>query len=441
MEPSSRRSFLRYAAAGGSAFSLPSLSAAVQTTTSPYRRPKLKITDVRTAFIQSQNIQLHVRIYTDQGIWGEGEATDAAIGGAAIINGVTSSKAVAALGQQSVYFGGMRSSLIGKDPLNVDAIWEQLRTGGIFAGAQGGQYITALSAVEAALWDLTGKALGLPIYQLLGGKFRDRIRVYCDGAENRGDTQSKEYNQRILEMGFTAVKTDISYRRGGGGRGGEGGDGPVWTAKASDYGPMVDAVAFVRDFFPKTVDIAVDLHAGGDVGSAKRLAKKLEPFDLMWLEEPVPPENIDAMRDIRESTSTPICCGENIFLRHGFRELLEKRAVDIIMPDLQKCGGLLEGRKIADMAAAYYVPFAPHCCISPLGQMASCHVCASVPNFLALEWHWFPRLPQWRNFVKEGEIIEKGYITVSDRPGVGVEVNDEAAKKYMMPGTTWFEPV
>ena len=111
MEPSSRRSFLRYAAAGGSAFSLPSLSAAVQTTTSPYRRPKLKITDVRTAFIQSQNIQLHVRIYTDQGIWGEGEATDAAIGGAAIINGVTSSKAVAALGQQSVYFGGMRSSL------------------------------------------------------------------------------------------------------------------------------------------------------------------------------------------------------------------------------------------------------------------------------------------------------------------------------------------
>lgn len=441
MEPSSRRSFLRYAAAGGSAFSLPSLSAAVQTTTSPYRRPKLKITDVRTAFIQSQNIQLHVRIYTDQGIWGEGEATDAAIGGAAIINGVTSSKAVAALGQQSVYFGGMRSALIGRDPLNVDAIWEQLRTGGIFAGAQGGQYITALSAVEAALWDLTGKALGLPIYQLLGGKFRDRIRVYCDGAENRGDTQSKEYNQRILEMGFTAVKTDISYRSGGGGRGGEGGDGPVWTAKASDYGPMVDAVAFVRDFFPKTVDIAVDLHAGGDVGSAKRLAKKLEPFDLMWLEEPVPPENIDAMRDIRESTSTPICCGENIFLRHGFRELLEKRAVDIIMPDLQKCGGLLEGRKIADMAAAYYVPFAPHCCISPLGQMASCHVCASVPNFLALEWHWFPRLQQWKNFVKEGELIEKGYITVSDRPGVGVEVNDEAAKKYMMPGTTWFEPV
>jgi len=100
-----------------------------------------------------------------------------------------------------------------------------------------------------------------------------------------------------------------------------------------------------------------------------------------------------------------------------------------------------EARKIADMAAAYYVPFAPHCCISPLGQMASCHVCAAVPNFLALEWHWFPRLQQWREFVKEGEIIEKGYITVPDRPGVGVEINDEAAKKYMVPGTTWFEPV
>jgi galactonate dehydratase len=185
MKSPNRRTFLRDAAGlAAGVFSLPSLSAAMQAATSPYRRPKLKITDVRTAFIQSQNIQLLVRVYTDQGIWGEGEATDAAIGGAAIINGLTSSKARAALGQQSLYFGGMRSSLIGKDPLNVDAIWEQLRTGGIFGGAQGGQYVTALSAVEAALWDLAGKALGLPIYQLLGGKFRDRIRLYCDGAEN-----------------------------------------------------------------------------------------------------------------------------------------------------------------------------------------------------------------------------------------------------------------
>ena len=122
------------------------------------------------------------------------------------------------------------------------------------------------------------------------------------------------------------------------------------------------------------------MHGRYDLGTAKRVAKELEPFRLLWLEEPVPPENVDAMRDVRESTHTPICCGENLFLRHGFRELLEKRAVDIIMPDIQKCGGLLEARKIADMAHTYYVPMAPHCQASPIGTMASCHVLAAIPN-------------------------------------------------------------
>jgi galactonate dehydratase len=153
----------------------------------------------------------------------------------------------------------------------------------------------------------------------------------------------------------------------------------------------------------------------------------------------VPPENVDAMRDIRESTSTPICCGENLFLRHGFREVLEKRAADIIMPDIQKCGGLLESRKIADMAHTYYIPFAPHCVVSPIGTMASAHVCAAVPNFLVLEWHWIQRLDLWKGFVKEGEIIEKGWITLTERPGIGVEMDEEAARKAQIKGTPWFE--
>ena len=140
------------------------------------------------------------------------------------------------------------------------------------------------------------------------------------------------------------------------------------------------------------------------------------------------------------SISTPICCGENIYLRHGFREVLERRAADIIMPDLQKCGGLLEGRKIADLAHAYYVPFAPHCVVSPIGVMASCHVCAAVPNFLVLEWHWIQRLELWRSFVKEGEIIKDGYVTVTDAPGIGVEMDEAAAKKAQVPNTPWFAP-
>ncbi len=175
---------------------------------------------------------------------------------------------------------------------------------------------------------------------------------------------------------------------------------------------------------------------------AHGLPRELEPFRLLWLEEPVPPENVDALRDVRESAHIPICCGENRFLRQGFRELLEKRAVDIVTPDIQKCGGLLEARKIADMAHTYYVPIAPHCQASPLGTMASCHVLAAVPNFLVLEWHWghpSERMLQWKQYAKEGEIIEKGYVTVPDRPGIGIELNDEYIRKLQKPDAGWFK--
>ncbi|NWF85027.1 MAG: mandelate racemase/muconate lactonizing enzyme family protein [Bryobacteraceae bacterium] len=411
-----RRGFLGLAGAGAGLLALPGLSMALQQATSPYRRPKLKITDVKTAYVGAHGPQLHVRIYTDQGLIGQGEATDAAVGGAALI-------------------AGWRRFLIGQDPLNVEAIWERIRTMGIFSGAQGGQFTTALSGLEIALWDLTGKAVGLPVYQLLGGKVRNRIRVYCDSANHHpDDPKAKEKLKEIEEAGFTALKIDID----------EFGDPNRfdrvnWTASNGEIDRMVKEVAFVRESVGKRVDLAVDMHGRYDATTGKRVAIELEPFKLLFLEEPVPPENVDAMRDIRQSTKTPICCGENLFMRHGFREVLEKRAADIIMPDLQKCGGLLEGRKIADMAHTYYVPVAPHCVVSPIGYMASCHVCAAVPNFLVLEWHWITRLQAWKDFVNEGDIIEKGWVTVTDRPGIGVEMNDAAARKLVLRGTKWFD--
>jgi galactonate dehydratase len=410
----SRRSLLGLL---GGMTALPNLSYALQTSTSPYRRPTLKITDVRTAYVMAHGPQLHVQVHTDQGLVGQGEATDAAIGGGALIRSWT-------------------NFLKGKDPLNVDALWEAIRTRGIFAGAQGGQYISALSGLEIALWDLAGKAMGVPVYQLMGGKMRDRIRLYCDSqADKRDDPESKTKLEQALSMGFTAVKMDIDDANHP-----DRWDRVNWTASNLEIDSMVDNVAFVRELLPKKVDLCVDMHGRYDMGTGKRVAKLMEPFRLLYLEEPVPAENVDAMRDIRESTSTPICCGENLFLRHGFRDVLEKRAADIIMPDLQKCGGLLEGRKIADMAHTYYVPMAPHCVVSPIGTMASCHMCATIPNFLVLEWHWIQRLPLWKEFVKEGEIIDKGFITVPDRPGLGVEMNEAAAKRVQMPNTGWFEP-
>ncbi|HEX3132601.1 MAG TPA: mandelate racemase/muconate lactonizing enzyme family protein, partial [Planctomycetota bacterium] len=238
----SRRQFLCAAP-----LALPALSAALQAQTSPYRRPKLKITDVRTAQVLGHGYQLHVRIYTDQGIFGHGEATDAIMGGVPLVR-------------------SFRNALIGRDPLNVDALWERIRTGnGIFAGAQGGQYITALTAVEIALWDLAGKALGVPVYQLLGGKMRDRVRVYCDSANHHpNDPLAPQKLKEIEAMGFTALKIDID----------EGGDPNRfdrvnWTANNAEVDRMVKEVAFVRDTVNRRVDLAVDMHGRYDAPTGK----------------------------------------------------------------------------------------------------------------------------------------------------------------------------
>jgi galactonate dehydratase len=417
----SRRSVLKGGAlqALGSlaVFSLPALARAIQTNTSANQRPKLKITDVRTAQVVVHGPQTHVRIYTDQGLYGQGECTDAAVGAASLIR-------------------GWRRMLVGRDPLNVEAIWERIRTSGIFAGAQGGQYVTALSGIEIALWDLAGKALGLPVYQLLGGKFRDKVRIYCDSdMDNPIGEESDRKLPWIKAQGFTAMKIDLDDARDPARF-----DSVNWSASNGEIDRMVKWVSHVRESIPANMDLACDMHGRYDAVTGKKVAKALEPFRLLWLEEPVPAENVDAMAEIRHSTSTPIACGENLYMRWGYRDLLQKEAVDIIQPDFQKVGGLAEAQKVANMAQVYYVPVAPHCVVSPIGVMATAHACATFPNFLACEWHWINHLDLWKSWVKEGEIIVNGYVTPSDRPGIGVEMNEEVAKKAQTPGTTWFEP-
>ena len=229
-----RRSFLQGAGAAMTGlFGLPKLSEALQQTTSPYQRPKLKITDVKTAFLQG----FHVRIYTDQGLTGDGEAVDAIGGAAGIVQ-------------------GFRSSLMSQDPMNMEAIWERIRTSGVFSGAQAGQYITALTAVEIALWDLAGKAVGLPIYQLMGGKMRDRIRVYIDsGTDSRDDPNAKPFIAQIVENGWTMAKIDIDDARDPARF-----DRVNWTANNAEIDHMVDKVAFMREALPKSIELAVDMH-------------------------------------------------------------------------------------------------------------------------------------------------------------------------------------
>jgi galactonate dehydratase len=378
----------------------------------------LKITDVKCGYIRGS---LFVKVYTNQDIWGCGEGVDAIPGTYYLVKNIG-------------------SRIKGQSPLNVHRLFETIRKSGFFQGAQSGMYVAVLSAIETALWDLAGKALNLPVYQLLGGKFRDKIRVYCDTAlYQRNLPQPKDFADAALKaksMGFNAMKFDLDQANDPNKY-----DLYNWTASPGELQRMYDQIAAAREAVGPKIDILVDMHGRYDAVTAQAVSKRLEPLNLLWLEEPIPAENPEAYKLITESTSTPIAAGENHYLAYGFRRLLELGAVDIVMPDLQKTGGLGEGQRIANLANLYYTPFAPHMVASFLGCMASCHVCASVPNFLILEWQsYFHTDPMFKEIVKyDGEWVKDSFITLSEKPGIGVEINEEGLKKYAIPGVPFFE--
>ncbi|MBA2691010.1 MAG: mandelate racemase/muconate lactonizing enzyme family protein [Rubrobacter sp.] len=420
----------------------------------------MKITDVRTAVVEANYDWTFTRIYTDEGITGLGESF--------LAPGLTA------------IIADLKPLLVGEDPRNVDKLFSKMRWAASGAGSMGGIVYNAISGIEAALWDVVGKFYGMPIHNLLGGKYRDEVRIYADchagealealdsvmvarhprwlpEAEKSaiaseinhpvhgrafGEAATDEvftpemYASRareVADMGFTAMKFDLDvpnpYTK----------DTHSGTLTHAEVKFMAALVEGVREAVGDAVDIAFDLHWRYNVSDAERLACELEPYGLMWLEDPVPPENIEAMRRVTQSTKTPISSGENYYMRYGFREALEKGALDIIAPDLQKTGGLLEGRKIADMADAHYVAVAPHCIASPVGTIASAHVCAAIPNFLALEWHGMS-VPFWEDMVVgfDGPIIKDGYIKVPEAPGLGVDLNEEVAREYARPGEPFF---
>jgi len=425
MENTSRRKFLNKAAIAAAMTPFASLSSfgqgyeqAIDKTPKRSAPSDLKITDVKCGYIRGS---LFVKIYTNQDIVGCGEGVDAIPGTYHLVKN----------------FG---ARIKNQNPLNVHRLFENIRRSGFFQGAQSGMYVAVLSAIETALWDIAGKALNLPVYQLLGGKFRDKIRVYCDTAlYQRNLPQPKDFAdaaKKAKDMGFNAMKFDLDQANDPNKY-----DFYNWTASPAELQRMYDQIAAAREAVGPKIDILVDMHGRYDAVTAQAVSKRLEPLNLLWLEEPIPAENVEAYKLITESTSTPIAAGENHYLAHGFRRLLEIGAVDIVMPDLQKCGGLGEGQRIANLANLYYTPFAPHMVASFLGAMSSCHVCASVPNFLILEWQsYFHTDPMFKEIVKyDEEWVKDSFITLSEKPGIGVEINEEAMKKYATPGVPFFE--
>ena len=203
---------------------------------------------------------------------------------------------------------------------------------------------------------------------------------------------------------------------------------------------MVGLVAAIRKALGKDVDLAIDCHWNYGVNDAIRLARACEPYELIWLEDPVPPENNDAIARVTAATTTPIATGEHHYQRHHFRELLERKAADLLAPDFQKVGGLLEGRRIADMAEVHYTQLAPHNISGPIGTMASAHLCAAIPNFLALEWH-AASVPFFDELIKgrRGPLLEKGYIRMPEKPGLGIELDEGVAYRYRKRTEAFFD--
>ena len=374
----------------------------------------VEITDVQTTMVDGNFPWTLVRIYTDAGIVGTGEAYWGA-GAPELIE-------------------RMKPFVVGENPLDIDRLTEHLVQKMSGEGSIGGVTVTAISGIEVALHDLAGKILEVPAYQLLGGKYRDEVRVYCDchTADEADPIACADEAERVVdELGYDALKFDLDVPSG------HEKDRANRHLRGVEIDHKVSIVKAVTERVGSRADVAFDCHWTFSGGSAKRLAKALEPFDVWWLEDPVPPENHDVQREVTQSTSTPIGVGENVYRKHGQRRLIENQAVDIIAPDMPKVGGMRETRKIADLADMYYVPVAMHNVASPIATMGSAHVGAAIPNSLAVEYHSY-ELGWWEDLVEE-DVIEDGYIEIPEKPGLGVTLDMDVVEEKMVDGETLFD--
>ena len=435
-----RRSFLKHAAAAvGAATSWAGLRAntsaddtleALSQTVNTNSRPSdLKITDLRVLVIGRAPMTCPIiRIDTNQGIYGLGEVRDGASKNYALM---------------------LKSRLLGENPCSVDRLFRKVKQFGSHSRQGGG-----LCAVEMALWDLAGKAYNVPIYQMLGGKFRDKIRCYADTTES---DDPKVYGQRLKarrDQGFTWLKMDLginlvanvpgalSMPAGTSLAYGDPTVGMLTGTEITDKGIalMCDYVAQVRETVGMDIPLSADHFGHIGVNSCIRLGKGLEKYNLAWLEDMIPWQYTDLLKKIADAVDIPILTGEDIYLKGPFIELCRAHAVDIIHPDLATSGGLLETKKIGDAAQEFGVPMAMHFAGTPVSCMANVHCAAATENFLVLENHSVD-VPWWGDLVEgvEKPIVNKGFITVPEKPGLGITLNEDVVKQHLLePG--YFEP-
>ncbi|WP_374621071.1 mandelate racemase/muconate lactonizing enzyme family protein [Devosia sp.] len=414
-----------------------------------FSRPsELRITDMRVAEITGAPFRSALlKIYTNQGIVGLGEVRD---------------------GASATYALMLKSRLLGENPCNIDKLFRRIKQFGGH-GRQGG----GVSAVEIALWDLAGKAYGVPIYQMLGGKFRDRVRCYADtDAEKPSGIETGKRLKERMELGFTFLKMDLGLMQIADVPGAvvapagsldpfrhhAGGMRPKTLEERRHRNAVYDAqnvmhpftglhfsdkgldlleqyIAEVREVIGPEVPLAID-HVGHiSLQDGIRLARRIEKYTPAWLEDVVPWQYADQYRQLQQSTSVPICTGEDIYLKEGFEPLL-KSGISVIHPDLLTTGGILETKKIGDAAQDHGVAMAIHMAESPIAAIAAAHVATATENFMALEYHSVE--VDWWDDIQVGlpkPIVKDGFITLTDKPGLGIDdLDDDVLMQHLQPG-------
>ena len=383
------------------------------------RAPKLRIREVRAIRLKGGFNPRFVRVYTEEGLTGTGEFVDT-------------------MGAEYIINNNFNVMLKGRDPLEIQSImadfngYRRINLGGppsvVFIKGHGGPYMAAASGIEMALWDLAGKALGLPIHQLLGGKIRDRVPVYMHAASPKiGRDLVDRLKLRALKVGLDYSNDDWSIDKG--------------FEKRKRFGlhltnnQVDDTVNFFAGFRKELgmdTELGLELHAHYDLEGGLKICQQVEQYRPLFVEEPTTSDNVESMVRIRNNSRVPIAAGENIYGRAGFRPFLEKQALSIIQPDFCKTGGLMEGLKIAAMAETYNVAVAPHGVCTPLGTMGMNHVCAVIPNFLIQEFtHYENKL--FTELVEPVKLEADGYLAVPNAPGIGVELNEAAVKERLEP--------
>lgn len=383
-------------------------------------RERMKITSANIYHISvGGRYPVIVELFTDSGISGIGEA--------AVAYGTGASAAAAMIKELAETF------LPGKDPFSIEALWSEMYDHTFWAKGGGTIIFAGISAIEQALWDIKGKALNIPVYELLGGKVRDKIRVYANGWGFRASTP-EEYAvaaKRVVDDGYTAIKMyplstslkdehgrirHVSHR--------------TITSEAEDI--AIARVKAVREAIGPKVDLMLDMSAELTTDAIIRIAQKVEDQNILFLEEPVDPFDPEGIKLVSDKINIPIAVGERLYTRYGFRRIMELRAAAILQPDIGVAGGIMEVKKIAAMAEAYNMRIQPHNCASPVSTAAAIHLDASIPNFLIQELYPY-RIPEHYQLVDHAPELDvkDGFLPVSDKPGLGVELVQERVRPFL----------